>query len=256
MNNDVNVYAAKGFQTAADAYERGRPDYPQDAIDFLIAQLGLKTGAIVADVGAGTGKFTRRILKSRARVIGVEPVEGMRRKFSAILPDSEILDGTAERLPFDDQVLDAIVVAQAFHWFDGDRALNEFHRVLKPGGMVGLIWNARDESAAWLKQLGSIIDRYEGTAPRYKSGKWKGAFSATTLFAPLQHAVFSHAQEGDVNMVVDRVLSISYIASLATNDRQMIARQVRELIEMHPDIQSSAHISVPYHTDVFVTTRL
>src|SRR5262245_57990684 len=124
----VHEKAASGFSRAVEVYARGRPDYPTQAVDLVVAALDLSPGKVVVDVGAGTGKFTRLLVASRATVVAIEPIEEMRNRLRADLPGVQVLDGTAEQLPMTDQSADGIVVAQAFHWFDGPRALAEFAR--------------------------------------------------------------------------------------------------------------------------------
>lgn len=255
MNKPIHEYAAKGFDVSSEAYERGRPEYPLDAVEFLISKLALNHHSRVADLGAGTGKLSKILRKSCAKIIAIEPVEGMRKKFSAVLPDVEILEGRAEKIPLEQESMDAVVIAQAFHWFDGESALKEIYRVLKPGGKIGLLWNARDESAPWVAQLTKIIDPYERGAPRYKSGKWRKAFEETILFSKLEHAEFRHTQQGDVSMMVDRVGSISFIASLDFREKLLVLEKISQLVEDNKN-QGTGLIELPYRTDVFVSTKL
>jgi len=254
MNDSIHQFAAKGFNTSSDAYERGRPEYPQDAVDFLISALNLNKASSVIDLGAGTGKLTKMLGKSGAKIVAVEPVEGMRKKFSSVLPEVEILDGTAEKIPLKDESVDAVVVAQAFHWFNGEAALPEIHRILKPTGKIGLIWNARDESTPWVAQLTEIIDPYERGAPRYKSGEWRKSFDKTTLFSKLEYSRFGYIQKGDVDMIVDRVGSISFIASLAESEKRIVLDKVRELASRNTK-GSEGLVELPYRTDVFVCSK-
>ncbi|MBE9126100.1 MULTISPECIES: class I SAM-dependent methyltransferase [unclassified Coleofasciculus] len=155
MNPTSSIHnaAAQGFQIAATAYERGRPEYPQEAVHFLLETLDISPEKTVLDLGAGTGKFTRLLTCAGAKLIAVEPVEGMRRQFSSLLPGIEIMFGTAESIPLASASVDVVLVAQAFHWFQGKSSLQEIHRVLKPGGWLGLIWNVRDESVEWVISL-------------------------------------------------------------------------------------------------------
>lgn len=192
MTNSIHQFAKKGFEISTDAYERGRPEYPTEAIDFMINEFELDKSRMVADLGAGTGKFTNLINKSGAKIFAIEPVEGMRKKFSTILLDIEILNGTVEQIPLNDNNLNAVVVAQAFHWFNGEKALQEIYRVLKPHGKIGLIWNARDEQTDWVAKLTEIIDPYERGAPRYKSSEWKTAFNSTKYFTALRYFKFGY----------------------------------------------------------------
>ncbi len=255
MTDSIHEYAAKGFNLVSDAYENGRPEYPNDAIDFLISELKLNKNSRVADIGAGTGKFTKFLQKCNAEIIAIEPVEGMRKKFSSILPEIKIINGTAEKIPLENNTLDAVVVAQAFHWFDGEQALNEIHRVLKPNGKIGLIWNARDENIPWVAELTEIIDPYERGAPRYKSGNWKKAFAKTNLFSNLNYSKFGYIQRGDVNTIIDRIGSISFIASLANDERNLVLQRVQKLAEKSMIYDNDA-IELPYRTDVFICTKL
>src|SRR5450432_2107457 len=141
----VHEVAAAGFSDAAD-YEAARPSYPPEAVAWLIENLRIEPGKRVVDLAAGTGKLTRLLLPAGADLIAAEPVAGMRDTFRASVPGVPMMATTAEQLAFRDASLDAVTVAQAFHWFDHDRAIAALARVLKPGGRVGLVWNARDRS--------------------------------------------------------------------------------------------------------------
>lgn len=247
----IHEKAAVGFDRAGDSYERGRPEYPQEAIDFLINTLQIDPTSVVLDLGAGTGKFTKLLTQSKATVVAVEPVDGMRKKFQSLYPDIKALSGSAENIPIGDNSVDAIIAAQAFHWFNGPLALKEIHRVLKPGGKLGLIWNARDESLAWVAELTRIIDPHEGGAPRYKSMNWKKAFDDTKLFSGLRLQHFSYTQVGTVETVVDRIGSISFISALSEPQREEVLTQVSNLVQLHPETKDRSEVRLPYRTDVY-----
>jgi SAM-dependent methyltransferase len=251
----IHEAAARGFQRAADAYERGRPDYPPAAVTCLIERLGITLRSVVVEVGAGTGKLTRLLVPSAARIIAIEPVEGMRRKFKEILPRVETHAGTADDLPLPGASADAIVTAQAFHWFAHPATLEEFHRVLKPDGRLGLIWNVRDESRDWIKALTHIINRRESDAPRYSSGEWRRVFDTTKLFTHLNSARFEHVQAASPAMIVDRIASLSFVAALPEEKRETVLGEVRELLRTHPDTSGQAEIAFFYHTDVYWCSR-
>jgi ubiquinone/menaquinone biosynthesis C-methylase UbiE len=125
--------AARGFEQAADAYERARPTYPQAAVAWLCERLAVRRGRRVLDLAAGTGKLTRSLVAAGADVVAVEPIAAMRERLP---PEVEALDGTAEAIPLPGASVDAVTVAQAFHWFDAEPALAEIHRVLRPGGTL------------------------------------------------------------------------------------------------------------------------
>jgi len=216
--------ATRGFADS-DRYERGRPGYPQAAVDAIVAELGLRPGRTVLDLAAGTGKLTRLLVPSGAHVIAVEPVREMREK----LADFVALAGTAERIPLTDAYVDAVTVAQAFHWFDADRALREIHRVLRPGGGLALIWNARDERQPLQAALSEILDRYEGDTPRRNQRDWTSLLAGSGLFERTARMLFEHVQRVDDQAVVDRVLSVSFMASLPREEQAVVEQEVREL---------------------------
>jgi SAM-dependent methyltransferase len=227
----IHDEARRGFQVGATAYERGRPGYPPQAIAWLIDRLSLAPGRRILDVGAGTGKLTRELLASGADLVAVEPVAGMREELGRAVPQARALDGAAEALPVEDATADAIVVAQAFHWFDVPRALAEFHRVLRPAGRFALIWNRRRLDQPLQHALGEIIDPYRGATPSHRRGEWRGPLAASHLFAPVEELEVPYEQELDVDGVVDRVGSTSFIASLPDHDRDDVLRRVRELAD-------------------------
>jgi SAM-dependent methyltransferase len=230
----VHEQAAHGFEAGAGAYERGRPDYPPAAIDWLTEQLSLRPGRVLADVGAGTGKLTRALLASGATVLAIEPVAGMRELLAREAPAARRLDGTAERLPLADSSVDAIVVAQAFHWFDGPRALVEFHRALRPLGRFALVWNRRrSEQSQWL-QINAILDRYRGDTPSHASGNWRQALEATELFAPAGEFNTAFELAHDSAQLVDRITSTSFIAALDDARRSEVVEQVLALTASGP----------------------
>lgn len=256
MTIEIHEKAAIGFDRASDAYERGRPDYPVEAIDFLVKQFDIKPSSQMVDLAAGTGKFTKYLFPFNNHVIAVEPVERMRHKFSTLYPAMHVLNGSAEYIPVVTESIDVVTVAQAFHWFNGGKALEEIRRVLKPNGKLGLIWNVRDESVSWVRELSQIIDPYEGTTPRYSSMNWKEAFDETPFFKPLQHAVFNYRHLSTVETILDRVNSISFISALPEQDKNYVINEVRRLIENHSATKNLSQIPFPYLTHIYYTEKL
>jgi SAM-dependent methyltransferase len=226
----VRPEAAVGFDREADAYERGRPGYPAQAIDWLAAQLQLGAGRTIVDVGAGTGKLTRELLSTGAEVVAIEPVAGMRSVLTRHTPQARVLEGTAEALSLDSGSADAIVVAQAFHWFDGPRALAEFHRVLRPGGGLALIWNRRRVDQPMHREIDEIIEPYRRGTPSHRSGEWRRTLEVSALFAPVAEHVVQFGQTVDAQGFVDRIVSISFIAALEADDRAQVQARLRALI--------------------------
>lgn len=247
--------AAQGFATATAAYARGRPEYPPAIDDWLRDAVGLQAGSRVLDVGAGTGKFTRRLLALGAEVCAVEPVEAMRAELQRALPGIDARQGTAEALPWPDAAFDALVCAQAFHWFANAQALAELHRVLRPGGRLALVWNVRDESVDWVQDITRLITPYEGDTPRYHSGAWRRVFEGQPLFDEPVCSVLAHIHDGPFeHVVVDRFLSVSFIAALPPAEREQVAARLRALPASHVALRD-ARVVVPYRTEAWLATR-
>jgi ubiquinone/menaquinone biosynthesis C-methylase UbiE len=242
--------AAAGFARAADAYERGRPGYPREAIDHLAAELGLWDGTTVLDLAAGTGKLTRMLRATGATVIAVEPVEAMRRVLREAVPGVEVRDGTAESIPAADGALDAVTIAQAFHWFDAGPALAEIHRVLGPGGGLGLIWNMFDTTVDWVAALQALVLGFHRGEPQYGGSGWRDELAACGLFEPLSEHVSGHVQELSTADLLARIGSTSYIATLPGSERDLLFSEIRALVA---DLPRPLHL--PYRTDTFVTRR-
>jgi SAM-dependent methyltransferase len=248
--------AVRGFDRSAETYERARPDYPRTAVRHLGRVLHLGPGTTVVDLGSGTGKFTRAIAPLRATRLAVEPTPGMRRVFVRAVPDVPVLDGTAESIPLPDGFADAVVCAQAFHWFRPRRALREIARVLRPGGGLGLVWNTRDEALSWSRQVSRIVARYRWMNPRARSRRWRPAFAAeNSPFGPLHEARFRHAQRGTPEMFVDRTLSVSVIANLSPAQQREVANEVRTVLRTDPSSRGRTTLTLPYETQVFWSYR-
>ncbi|SMF00288.1 Methyltransferase domain-containing protein [Tistlia consotensis] len=251
----VHRAAAEGFQAQATTYARGRPDYPPAVAGWLRDDLGLAAGGIVVDLGAGTGKFLPRLLATGATVLAVEPVAGMRAELTARHPEVEARACSADAIPLADASLDAVVCAQAFHWFANRRALAEIRRVLKPGGRLGLIWNVRDESVDWVAALTRILEPYEGDTPRFRSLDWS-LFPADG-FGPLVERRYPQGHSGPAEQVIlDRMLSVSFIAALPAEEREAVAAAIRRLIAATPALAGRAEVTFPYETRAYSCTKL
>ncbi len=252
----IHHTAAEGYQVRAETYVSGRPDYPPEVAAWLREELGAAPGKRVLDLGAGTGKFTPRLVATGADVVAVEPVAAMREQLIRLNPTVQALEGSAEAIPLPDASVDAVVCAQAFHWFANARALEEIQRVLKPGGVLGLIWNVRDETVPWVAALSRILTPHEGDAPRYVSQKWRRLFPAPG-FTPLRERHFPNAHAGSPErVIVDRSLSVSFIAALPAPEQARVAAQVRELIAATPELAGKETVISPYDTAAFSCTKL
>lgn len=183
----INEVAARGFSSAADVYERARPGYAAEAVDWLCERMGIGPGRTVLDLAAGTGKLTRDLVPSGATIVAVEPLDEMRAQLVEAVPGVETLAGTAEQIPLPDSSVDDVVCAQAFHWFDADRALAEIHRVLRAGGALGLIWNSRDLSDAVQVAIDALLDPYRGQAALGWTERHEEVLGASPLFGVVEH---------------------------------------------------------------------
>lgn len=254
---ELHADARQGFQAGAATYERGRPDYPAEIGDWLRETLHLGPGRRVLDLGAGTGKFTKYLLATGAEAVAVEPVAAMRERLAAACPAVPVLEGQAEAIPLPDAAVDAVTCAQAFHWFATPGALAEIVRVLRPGGRLGLVWNLRDETVPWVAELTRIMEPYEKAsgAPRFAAGTWRRPFPFPGL-SPLVERRFTHRHIGPPErVVVDRVLSVSFMASLPEDEQARAAARVRAVVARHPELSGRAEIAFPYVTLAYAAQK-
>ena len=251
----IEQAAAQGFARAPEPYELGRPTYPAEAVTCLRRELELNPGRTVLDLAAGTGKLTALLVASGATVIAVEPVDEMRAVLERKLPGVAAHASTAESILLPDASVDAVTVGQAFHWFRGREALAEIHRVLRPGGRLGLIWNFRDETVPWVAELTRIMEPHRGAlrVPRRAPGARRS--SAPRSSGPLQAASFRHVHRLTPDGVVARVASVSFVAALAEPERAAVLESVRELLARDPDTRGRAEVELPYRTDVYWCAR-
>jgi SAM-dependent methyltransferase len=251
----VHEAAQIGFSREAATYSRGRPGYPPELLGWLRESLKLRAGGRALDLGAGTGKFTPLLRATDASVVAIEPVAAMREQLQASLPEVRVLAGSAQSLPLADASLDAVVCAQAFHWFAVPKALHEIARVLKPDGKLGLVWNVRDESVDWVAAITRIITPFEAGTPRYHSGQWRTLFPGE-LFGPLQETALPFEHVGSPTQVIlERIGSVSFIAALQGAQRDRVTAELQELIATHPQLAGRARIGFPYVTRAYMSTR-
>jgi SAM-dependent methyltransferase len=235
---------AASFGAAAASYERGRPTYPPEAIDWL-----LPAGARrVLDLGAGTGKLTRLLHGRGLDVVAVEPSSGMRGQLTQAVPGVPVCAGTAEEIPLDDGSVDAVLVAQAWHWVDPQRATGEVARVLAPGGRLGLLWNVRDEREDWVAQFGQLLhgDRNQDTPA--------AASSVGPPFGPVEHLDVEWRCQMTPDAVIDLASSRSYIITMPPGDRAAVLAGVRQLLGTHPALAGAAQVVLPYITRCYRAT--
>lgn len=251
----VHNAAQQGFSRSAATYSRGRPDYSPALLAWLRQTLCLEPGKSALDLGAGTGKFTQLLLRTGAGVVAVEPVDAMRMQLLQNVPGVTALAASAQSMPLADESVDVVVCAQAFHWFASPEALREIGRVLRPGGKLGLVWNVRDETVDWVAAITRIIAPYQGETPRFHKGEWRRLFP-NDLFSDLDETAVSYRQLGSAQeVIVDRVMSVSFIAALPAADRAQVAASLNALIATQPQLRDRPSIEFPYLTRAYCSTR-
>ena len=224
------------FGSEAAAYERGRPSYPPEAIDWLLP----RAARDVLDLGAGTGKLTTRLVERGLDVVAVDPIAEMLELLSSALPDTPALLGTAEQIPLPDNSVDAVLVAQAWHWFDPERAVAEVARVLRPGGRLGLVWNTRDERLGWVKDLGRVIG--------HENDPFTEEVSLPEPFTDVARRHVEWTSYLTPQALIDLVASRSYCITSPAEVRTRTLDQVRELLATHPALANSSGLALPYIT--------
>ncbi|WP_127500818.1 class I SAM-dependent methyltransferase [Actinoplanes solisilvae] len=232
---------ANSFGPAAEIYERGRPSYPDAALDWLLPA-GKPT---VVDLGAGTGKLTRQIRDRGLKVTAVEPSAQMLDQLRSSVPGVPALKGSAEDIPLPDGSADVVLVAQAWHWVEPARAVPEVARVLSPGGRLGLLWNVRDERSGWVRRLGEIIGR-----PEQDRGTVLGA-----PFGTVETARFEWTEVIGPERLVDMVASRSAVILLPPDERAALLGEVRRLMATHPELVGRTEFKLPYVTECARATR-
>ena len=228
------------FGSQAAAYERGRPSYPPEAVNWLLAPTDTWVARDVLDLGAGTGKLTTRLVERGLTVIAVDPIAEMLEMLRTALPDTPALLGSAEQIPLPDNAVDAVLVAQAWHWFDSERAVAEIARVLRPGGRLGVLWNTRDERSGWVKDFGRIVglehDRDNATVdlPEPFTDIATHQVEWTNYITP--------------QALIDYVASRSYCITSPAEVRTRTLDEVRELLVSHPSLVNATGLAMPYIT--------
>ncbi|MDQ0121215.1 SAM-dependent methyltransferase [Pseudomonas lini] len=253
---DIQKVAQLGYSSQASTYAKGRPSYPIELQAWLRDALDIHPGASVIDLGAGTGKFTRILSSMGSDIVAIEPVDAMRAEFAKELANIKVLKGTAESIPVESGTAQALICAQAFHWFANEAALAEIYRVLKPNGRLGLIWNVRDESVDWVAAITDIITPYEGDTPRFHTGAWRLPFTGH-YFSDPELTCFRYTHTGSAKeVIIDRILSVSFIAALPPSEMAKVTAQLQNLIQTHPSLRGRETIEFPYQTQAYLCRRL
>jgi ubiquinone/menaquinone biosynthesis C-methylase UbiE len=223
------------FGRTAREYEIGRPEWPAELLDRVVAEMGLEWDAAVLDLGAGTGKLTRALVPRFARVIAVEPDDAMCAVLEEVVPEAESFAGSAEAIPLADDEVDAIFSGEAFHWFATGSTLEELSRVLRPRGGLAILWNIfQEEDPPLSPEATALLDKAfeRGGIPglqRVLSGRWRKPFAGSP-FEELREEEHEYELVVERETFVARMLSVSSIAVQPEEDRATFAEHLRELL--------------------------
>jgi SAM-dependent methyltransferase len=223
----VDPIASRAFGSRAEQYEEGRPGWPPAPIVALIERFDART---VLDLAAGTGKLTRILVEHVDAVLAIEPVDGMRRVLERRVPEARLLDGTAEAIPLPDASLDAVFVAEAFHWFDLGRAPAEIARVLRPGGVLAVVWNYPGGELDWADELYETLKAYRIEHARHPDKvQWRSAIEA--VFGPMHVDVVEHDHVTDRERLLTELSSHSSVGALPPDRMQAALDACRAVLE-------------------------
>jgi SAM-dependent methyltransferase len=222
---------AEQFASVADVYERGRPEYAPAVVGALAAELDIRAGDPVLDLAAGTGKLTRALLAFGLDVVAVEPQGPLRDKLIETIGAERVRQGVAEAIPLPDSSVRAVTVADAFHWFDGPRALVEIRRVLRPGGGLAVLSTVPDWSgASWAQELGSLVMGSRPQHPHFDGPPWQDSVRAADGWSEPREVRVTIEQPASPERIIDHMASMSWIAAMPEGDRQAMVQRSREIV--------------------------
>lgn len=240
------------FGAHADAYERARPAWPEEAARWLVPA----DSELVVELGAGTGKLTRAAAALGVRVVAVEPDPRMLTVLRGL--DLEGVEGSAEVIPFDDGTADAVVAGSSFHWFELEPALREIRRVLRPGGRLGFGWNHRDVRHPTIAAMSEVI--YASRPSRQTSGwqrrDWPAAVTAGGVFRDVERTLIEHVHELPRDALEDHLLSYSGLAALAEDDHRRVLAEVGRILDADPSLHDGDRLRLPFVVDAYRATRV
>ena len=235
--------SARSFGAAASVYRIARPGYPVEAVAWLIGD-----AERVLDLGAGTGKLTEALLALDRDVTAIDPVEEMLEELEVQVPGVPRILGTAEDIPIEDSSVDAVVVGQAWHWFERERAVAEIARVLRRGGVLGLIWNSRDTSVDWLREAGDIMHERHDAGANVDEYAQVGA-----PFGPIEEHAVHWVERMPRARFLDLVRSRSHFITASAAEQAATIAALETLFATHPQVAGAEELAVPYVTRCFRT---
>lgn len=240
---------AEQFASVADAYERGRPEYPPAVIGALTAELGLSPGDPVLDLAAGTGKLSRALLAAGLDLVAVEPLVSLRAVLGELIGPERVLDGVAEAIPLSDASMAAVTVADAIHWFDHAPALREIGRVLRPGAALAVVRTSVDWSgASWAHEVGTLIAQLRPEHPQFDGSPWQDALAAVGGWSAPREIRITTSRQAEPERIVDHLASMSWIAAMPDDQRTETIERLRARV-----LGGETPREMPFHVLLSVT---
>jgi SAM-dependent methyltransferase len=237
---------AEHFGSVADAYERGRPEYPPAVVGAIAAELGLAPHAAVLDLAAGTGKLTRSLIAAGMEVVAVEPQAALREKLAARVGADRVREGVAEAIPLPGGSFDAVTVADAFHWFDQEAALAEIRRVLRTGGGLAVLKTIPDwRGASWAQALGEMMEQLRPEHPGFDGPPWQDVVRGTGAWNPLREIRVTSSQPAGPETIIDYLASVSWIAAMPDGERaETLSRLAALVAEGETPAEMPVHVVI------------
>lgn len=245
----IHDSAASGYRRNAGTYAGIRPSY-HPALLQRFESVCPDRRATLVELGAGTGIFTRQLLDAGYLPIAVEPVAEMRAQLQQRMSGVDVRAGTAESTGLEKDSVDAVVAAQAFHWFDHARALAEIRRILRDDGLLACFWNVRDESVDWVRQYEALVNRHEKGTPRHRNQHWRRAIEADSHFSLIEEWHVPNPQPASAEKVLTRALSTSFVAALEPEVQQGLLDELRALVA-----PLGSTFEFPYRSEIQVWRR-
>lgn len=240
----ADVTLAKSFLNAGEDYERFRPGFPEEAADAIVSM----PVAVALDLGAGTGKFTERLIERAARVIAVDPSEQMLAVLSRKLPDVESHVGAAESIPVEDGSVDVVTVAQAFHWFDRDPSCAEIRRVLGPGGVLGLLWNHSDANCPWDRACARVAHPW--LSDEMPESRAMGDGLPGLEFVERREIAWRESITR--TDYIARWLTVSSFLAATASERARMVAEIEDILDTDPATAGRGAFDLPQITDVYI----
>jgi SAM-dependent methyltransferase len=236
------------FSDRAADYAKYRPSYPDEAIAILLEGLGNPSQLVAADIGAGTGISSRLLAQRGVRVIAIEPNEAMREAASPH-PLVEFRDRSAEVTNIPDASVDLVTCFQAFHWFNPEPTLQEFHRILKPTGRLAVVWNDRDRNDELTQSYTRLVQIASNNHPAESRLVSVDPLLSSPLFPDIRCHTFVYRQQLDLDGLIGRAMSVSYIPREGEAQQQLIS-SLEELYNRTCD--ENGFVYLTYHTSVYL----